>query len=163
MSKATAADAAEDFGGALGVLLRSYVELVTPRLGEFPHGERGYQTLCEVIRGRQPSQAALAARLGIDRTVMTYLIDDLVEAGLVERRLNPADRRQRQVVATTRGRKALSALCERVAEAERAVLSGLDAPERETFRRLLMKAASGGGGAAHSLEACEAITDALAR
>ncbi|MFK0044612.1 MarR family transcriptional regulator [Streptomyces sp. NPDC090741] len=40
----------------------------------------------------------MATYLGIDRTVMTYLIDDLVTAGLVERRLNPADRRQRKIV-----------------------------------------------------------------
>jgi MarR family transcriptional regulator, transcriptional regulator for hemolysin len=50
------------------------------------------------------SQAALAARLGIDRTVMTYLLDDLVTAGLVERRQDPGDRRTRSVAATEHGR-----------------------------------------------------------
>ena len=34
---------------------------------------------------------------------MTYLIDDLATAGIVERRLNPADRRQRKIVATRHG------------------------------------------------------------
>jgi DNA-binding MarR family transcriptional regulator len=35
---------------------------------------------------------------------MTYLLDSLAEAGLVERRPDPADRRARRIVATARGR-----------------------------------------------------------
>jgi len=152
----------DDVGRALGVLLRSYRELVAGVLGDFPHGPRGYQTLAEVVRGEQPSQLALATRLGIDRTVMTYLIDDLVAAGLVRREPNPDDRRQRRVVATARGRRALAAVCARVAEAEDAVLAALDPAEREVFRRLLVKAACGSDAARDSGDACAIIDDALA-
>lgn len=144
-----------DIGWALGVLLRTYRDVVTPALGDFPCGPRGYQTMREVIQGDHPSQLALANHLGIDRTVMTYLIDDLVEIGWVERRTNPADRRQRQVVATELGRKAVADLCEKVAQAECAVLEGLDASEQVTFRRLLGKAASVRG--ADATEACLAV------
>src|ERR1700742_1430962 len=108
----------EDLGWALGSLLRSYREQVGPLLEDVPQGARGYQTLFEVVRGNQPSQLALATHLGIDRTVMTYLVDDLVEAGLVERRQNPDDRRQRQVVATKRGRQLIAKTCVRVYDAE---------------------------------------------
>ena len=73
----------DDFGRALGVLLRSYRELVSQALGDFPHGPRGYQTLFEVVRGQQPQPAALATRLGIDRTVMTP--STIVAADLVRR------------------------------------------------------------------------------
>jgi MarR family transcriptional regulator for hemolysin len=151
----------EDLGWALGALLRSYRDLVGPALGDIPHGQRGYETLCEVVRGGQPSQLSLANHLGIDRTVMTYLIDDLVDAGLVERRPNPADRRQRQIVATPRGRKAVARLCARVADAEGSVLGALDAEEREQFRRLLDKAADATGAIAHTDEACAAVDEAL--
>ncbi|SER88821.1 transcriptional regulator, MarR family [Lentzea xinjiangensis] len=142
----------DDVGLALGVLLRSYREVVTPALSGFPHGARGYETMREVLRGERPSQLALANRLGLDRTVMTYLIDDLVAAGFVERRVNPQDRRQRQIVATARGRAAVSDLCEQVAAAERIVLAGLDPAEQELFRRLLGKAAAARGD--HSFETC---------
>lgn len=152
---------ADDFGWALGVLLRSYRDLVSGVLGDFPHGPRGYQVLSEVIRGQQPSQLALANRLGIDRTVMTYLIDDMVAAGLVERRPNPVDRRQRQVVATAAGKRTLAALCEQVVAAENAMLGALADDERELFRRLLLKAACGTGTADHSADACEIIDSAL--
>jgi DNA-binding MarR family transcriptional regulator len=136
----------EDFGRELGVLLRSYRDIVAPVLSDFPQGARGYQTLCEVVNGNQPSQWALANRLGIDRTVMTYLVDDLEKAGLVERRPNVQDRRQRQVVATSKGRSTLAKLCTQVGKAEDAILGTLDKTERATFRRLLNKATRGGEG-----------------
>ncbi|MFG1605125.1 MarR family winged helix-turn-helix transcriptional regulator [Actinoplanes sp. NPDC049265] len=157
MSNATAAD---DFGAAMGMVLRSYAEMVGPQLVDFPQGARGYETLCEVLKGEPPSQAALAAKLGIDRTIMTYLLDDLAAAGLVERRPNPADRRQRRIVATPHGRAAVSELCGRVAEAEQAALARLDENERVLFRRLLSKAA--GTAPAHTEEACAIVTGALA-
>lgn len=150
---------AEDLGWALGSLLRGYRERIGPLLEDVPHGPRGYQTLCEVIRGEQPSQLALATHLGIDRTVMTYLIDGLVEAGLVERRQNPADRRQRQVVATARGRRLVARTCGRVAAAEEEVLGGLEPGERDVLRRLLAKAALVDGRTSHDPDACAVVTE----
>jgi DNA-binding transcriptional MocR family regulator len=58
--------------------------------------------------GAVGSQLALAQHLGIDRTVMTYLLDDLEAAGLIERRPDPADRRARRVVATQLGMESSS-------------------------------------------------------
>jgi DNA-binding MarR family transcriptional regulator len=144
----------EDFGWILGVLLRTYRDRITEAIGDFPLGPRGYQTLREVAREQQPSQLALAGHLGIDRTVMTYVIDELEEAGLVERRPNPGDRRQRQIVATAQGRAAVAALCQRVTEAENAVLAALDPAERAVVRRLLGKAALG-PGMAEVTDPCE--------
>lgn len=91
--------------------------------------------------GEHPTQLALAAHLGIDRTVLTYLLDDLVAAGLVERRLNPADRRQRRIVATAEGERAFHELERRVRDAEDGLLGALDAAERDTFRKLLWRVA----------------------
>jgi len=153
----------EDFGWALGVVLRAYHSCVITALGDFPHGPRGYQTLTVVVRGDQPSQLALAAFLGIDRTVMTYLIDDLVQAGLVERQLNPADRRQRKVVATAQGRRALKDLQQRVREAEDAVLGTLDAGERDAFRSMLRRVACAVRDIEPVLDPCEVVSDALTR
>lgn len=132
---------AETFGWALGALLRAYQSSFMTVIGDFPHGPRGYQTLAAVVQGDQPSQLALAAHQGIDRTVMTYLIDDLVEAGLVERRPNPADRRQRKIVATEAGVKMYKDLERQVREAEDVVLGALTPAERDAFRHLLRRVA----------------------
>jgi DNA-binding MarR family transcriptional regulator len=129
-----------DFGWSLGVLARRYRHAVAAAC-DVPHGPRGYDVLVAVVHGDQPNQLALAAHLGIDRTVMTYVIDDLVAAGLVERRQNPADRRSRKVVATALGAQTLTALEQRVSEAEAEILGALSEAERETFRTLLRRIA----------------------
>lgn len=152
----------EDFGWTLGVLVRNYQNASTAAMGEFPHGVRGYQVLVAVVSGEQPKQLALAQHLGIDRTVMTYLVDDFVEAGLVERQLNPADRRARIVVATAAGLSMLTELQRQVAEAEESVLGALEAGEREVFRTLLRRVACNSPSAAeHELGACAAVDEML--
>jgi len=151
-------DAQEDFGWTLGVLVRNYQNASTAAMGDFPHGTRGYQVLVAVVGGELPNQLALAQHLGIDRTVMTYLLDDFVKEGLVERRLNPADRRARMVVATQGGERALADLQRRVAEAENRVLGALSAEDRDVFRTLLRTVAcSAPNSGEQGLGACEAV------
>ncbi len=87
------------------------------------------------------TQGALATRLGIDRTVLTYVIDDLEKAGLIERRPRPRDRRARRIVATEMGRKVQAEGEERMAEAEAHVLGGLPEDQREAFRDFADRAA----------------------
>jgi DNA-binding MarR family transcriptional regulator len=130
-----------DFGWHLGVLGAAYQRSVVTVLGDFPHGPRGYQALAAVLHDEAPSQLALATHLGIDRTVMTYLIDDLVQDGLVERQLNPADRRQRRIVATARGSATYAEFEQRVRAAEDALLGSLGAVERQALRHLLHRVA----------------------
>ena len=146
----------EDLGWALGALLRSYHESIAPSVGDFPHGARGYETVRQVLKGGEPNQLWLANHLGIDRTVMTYLLDDLVEADLIERRPNPADRRQRLIVATPQGKRAVEGLCEEVALAEQRLLAELTETERREFRRLLTKVACASNVSRES--ACQEVT-----
>ena len=131
-----------DLGLSLGVLLRVLNSALTDITAGCPHGVRGYQVLSTVARENLPSQLALAERLGLDRTVMTYLIDDLAAARLVRRQPNPGDRRQRMIVATPHGARTLARLEGKVREAEEAVLAALSPAERSTFRGLLQRAAS---------------------
>ncbi|MDV3220981.1 MarR family winged helix-turn-helix transcriptional regulator [Intrasporangium sp.] len=142
---------------SLGVILRAYEAAIRDSLEALPHGHRGYLVLAEVVHGDQPSQLALAAHLGIDRTVMTYLIDDLVEAGLVERRPNPADRRQRQVVATTSGRRMERRLAGRVRAAEDAVLRSLETDERAALLELLRRVAHDVHGVDAERDLCSVV------
>jgi DNA-binding MarR family transcriptional regulator len=48
-------------------------------------------------------QIGLAARLGIDRNSASVLVDELAAKGLIERRINGADRRARLLQLTTEG------------------------------------------------------------
>ena len=131
-----------DLGWALGVLSRCYLKVVTAALADVPGGPRGYQVLAAAARDEHGSQLALAHHLGVDRTVMTYLLDSLAEAGLIERQPDPADRRARKIVATARGRALLDELAVRLRTAEDQVLAGLDNDaDRQAFRALLRRLA----------------------
>jgi len=130
-----------DFGQALSALLRAYLEGAREAIDHLPGGPRGFQILSISSDGDCSNQATIAYRLGIDRTVMTYLVDDLERAGLVERRPDPADRRARQVVLTAKGECVLAASAAQLGDIERAVLGGLNADEAEVFRGLLVRAA----------------------
>ena len=86
-------------------------------------------------------QLDLAAQLGVDRTVMTYLLDDLEKAGLVQRRPDPADRRARLIAPTEDGVATLCDLERRLRAGEDEVLGILDESERSSFRLLLQRLA----------------------
>ncbi|HEX7305710.1 MarR family winged helix-turn-helix transcriptional regulator [Lentzea sp.] len=131
----------DDFGWTLGVVFRAYVKATNAAVGDLPGGHRGYQILTASVRDQPESQSALCQQLGIDRTVMTYLLDDLERASLVERRPAPTDRRTRLVVATPEGRARLLELDQRLAHAEAHVLSSLPADDRSTFKALLCRLA----------------------
>src|ERR1700754_3487292 len=74
-----------DLGWTLGVVFRAYVKASNAVMAEVPGGHRGYQVLTAAASDAAPSQSALGVRLGIDRTVLTYLLDDMERAGVVAR------------------------------------------------------------------------------
>jgi DNA-binding MarR family transcriptional regulator len=133
----------DDLGWALGVVFRAYAKAARAAFADVPGGPRGYQVLASAARSQPGSQQELASHLGVDRTVMTYLLDDLERAGLIERRLDPADRRARRIAATGRGAALLGDLDERLRAAEDGVLGGLGAEgDRAAFRSLLARLAA---------------------
>jgi DNA-binding MarR family transcriptional regulator len=125
---------ADDLGWGLGMIFRGYVSAAHEAVADLPGGPRGYQVLSAAAQGTVGSQLALAQHLGVDRTVMTYLLDDLEAAGLIERRPDPADRRARQILATRQGNELLTSLNDRLRAAEAHLLAPLGAETRDTFR-----------------------------
>jgi DNA-binding MarR family transcriptional regulator len=125
---------ADDLGWGLGMIFRAYVKAAHAAVADLPGGPRGYQVLSTAAQGAVGSQLALAQHLGVDRTVMTYLLDDLEAAGLIERRPDPADRRARRIIATQKGNELLTSLNDRLRAAEAQLLAPLGADTRDTFR-----------------------------
>ena len=125
---------ADDLGWGLGMIFRAYVKAAHAAVADLPGGPRGYQVLSAAAQGTVGSQLALAQHLGVDRTVMTYLLDDLEAASLIERRPDPADRRAHRIVATEKGNELLAGLNERLRSAEANLLAPLGSESRDTFR-----------------------------
>lgn len=143
----------DDLGWTLGTVFRAHLRTARHVMGELPGGPRGYQILAAAGRGEPGSQLAMAQQLGVDRTVMTYLLDELERAGLVVRRPDPADRRARQVELTTEGTTRLCGLECALRAAEDELLDPLDPHERATLRSLLHQLATHDG--AEQVSACE--------
>jgi DNA-binding MarR family transcriptional regulator len=136
-----AANLEGDLGWMLGVVFRAYVKASDHALRDLPGGPRGYQVLTAAAGERPRNQAAIAEDLGIDRTVLTYLIDDLEKLDLVARQPDPADRRSRLVVATAEGRATWQRLQDELRRVEAHVLSPLPAADTAEFRTLLSQLA----------------------
>ena len=90
-------------GALLVIAGRTGQELASRRLAPMGLNVR----LCGVLNllAEGPiSQQALGEQLGIDRTTIVELIDDLEQQGVVVRRRNPADRRSYALSLTPKGR-----------------------------------------------------------
>jgi len=97
--------------------------------------------LLNVIGAREGAiQQELGLALGIDRSTMVSLLDDLERAGLAKRRPRPTDRRAREVVITPKGRRLLERGRRLAGQVEGEVLQGLTAAERRQLLALLRQA-----------------------
>lgn len=91
----------------------------------------------QATQGR--SQQALAERLGVPASRMVALVDHLEEAGLVERRPDPEDRRVRGLFLTRKGRGALERAAKIAIDYETRLCAGINREEREQLIDLLQK------------------------
>lgn len=144
----------------LGVVFRAYAKAADHVLGDLPGGPRGYQVLSSAIGEPARNQGSIGADLGIDRTILTYLIDDLEKAELVARRPDPADRRSRLVVATAKGRETWESRREALEHVEAHVLGALPAGGAESFRSMLQTVACSAQARDPLTDLCEAVTEA---
>jgi DNA-binding MarR family transcriptional regulator len=85
------------------------------------------------------SQQSLAERLGVPPSRMVALVDHLEDAGLVERRPDPDDRRVRGLHLTRKGRGALERAAKIAIDYETRLCAGIDREEREQLIDLLQK------------------------
>src|SRR5919106_2565309 len=85
-------------------------------------------------------QQELGSALGIDRSTMVSLIDQLESAGLARRRPSATDRRAREIAITPKGRRLLQRARGLISQVEDEVLAGLTAEERDELLTLLRRA-----------------------
>ncbi|HEX6584946.1 MAG TPA: MarR family transcriptional regulator [Thermoleophilaceae bacterium] len=97
--------------------------------------------LLNVIGAREGAiQQQLGSAIGIDRSTMVSLIDQLESAGLAKRRPSATDRRAREIAITPKGRRLLQRSRRMISDTEDEVLAGLTADERNALMTLLRRA-----------------------
>ncbi|MEH0825307.1 MULTISPECIES: MarR family winged helix-turn-helix transcriptional regulator [unclassified Micromonospora] len=119
--------------------IRHYQDVEIAELGLTPAAARA---LHELDPDRPLPARDLAEQLRCDRSNVTALVDKLEQAGLVERRVDPADRRQKTLVVTAAGRR-MRERVDRVMTDSR-LLAGLSTDELATLRELVWKVSDGG-------------------
>ena len=113
----------------LGYLLKHaqlrLAELAEPEYAALGVTGRQIALLTLFAEGPARSQQDGAAQLGIDRTTMVALVDELEGKGLVRREVAPGDRRKRLVRLTEQGEDVLRAGVRITAEVEARFLEPL--------------------------------------
>lgn len=132
-----------ELGWALPAVLDGFIRSATGAVADVPGGPRGYQVLVAVSTEEPVSQLALAQRLGIDKTQMTYVIDGLERGGFVERRPDPRDRRVRQIRPSEAGLALLDNARSALRATEEFLMRDLTPDEQTTLRHLLARVALG--------------------
>jgi DNA-binding MarR family transcriptional regulator len=98
-----------------------------------------WQVLIALARSEGINQAALADRLEVETITVARMVDRLQEAGLVERRADPADRRAWRLFLTDRAHPILAELQAVAAEVRAEMLAGLDTAEQALLQALLLR------------------------
>jgi len=112
-------------------------DLTGPALAPFGINGRQCAVLIAIDEQAPSSQHDIAQRMGVDRTTMVTLVDELEGKGLVQRRPDPDDRRKNVVALTDAGRTTLEGATRAVDEAERRFLGPLSEEAAATFRESL--------------------------
>ncbi|MGV9308304.1 MarR family winged helix-turn-helix transcriptional regulator [Nonomuraea sp. NPDC003727] len=152
-----------NLGWLMGQVFHAHLTAAQHALADFPGSQRGYMVVHAAVNGCARNQIDMANQLGLDRTVMVYLVDQLVAAGLVERMPDPNDRRSRVIVATDAGRTRLEEAARVLGLVDEHVLRALDPDERGRFRDMLRRLAAhhlaNGGNEHDACVAAEAVAD----
>ena len=83
------------------------------------------------------AQSALAERAGMTKQAVQQHLDDLVEDGVVERKVDPGDARRKLIGFTAAGRRALADANDVKREIERDYLRVIGKPDAEALQRAL--------------------------
>jgi DNA-binding MarR family transcriptional regulator len=130
-----------ELAGSLHYLLKHaqmrLADLTGPALAPLRINGRETAVLIAIDGQSLPSQHDIAQRMGVDRTTMVGLVDELEKKGLVERRADPLDRRKNVVALTEAGRTTVQDATRAVAEAERRFLGPLSDEEGAALREAL--------------------------
>lgn len=122
------------------------VAVFTEECAEFDITPGQYGVLTIVAASPGIDQQTLARRIGLDASTTGGIVSRLAERGLLQRRVDAADRRARMLVLAESGRRLLAAIAPAVREAQRRLLAPFAPAERETLVALLRRLIEAHGG-----------------
>lgn len=140
-SGGTGAPATDNIGLLLSLASARGVAAANTALTEVELSTRPFSLLDVVSQTDGLSQREIADTIRLDPSQVVALVDTLEARGLVERRPNPHDRRQRTIVATPAGVTLIRRARDLVEASLDEVLAALTDAERSQLRTLLHRIA----------------------
>jgi DNA-binding MarR family transcriptional regulator len=124
-----------DLAAMLQPVVRALIEAELPVLARHGVTMWGYVVLNALHDAPESTQAALADKIGADKTRIIATLNDLQAAGLITRELDPADRRARLLSITPAGNRARRRVQSDIQRNEERLLGELPAADRRAFLR----------------------------
>lgn len=130
----------DDFGILLGLAYQVFVDRLNARLADrgFTDIRPAFGYVFRALADQPLTSGQLASRLAITAQGAGKLVDQMADAGYVERRPDTIDRRTKWVTLTARGRAALSAAREIHQAIERELAAEVGAESVASLRDVLL-------------------------
>lgn len=106
-----------------------------------------FMIVCALDEFGPMSQNDLAKHSNLNRGHLVAYLDELAQRKILERAVDPADRRRNIITLTAKGKKFTARATEAALSSEAEVFGALDVTQQETLRSLLQIVASADGEA----------------
>ena len=134
---------------SIGFMLSKVGTAVSARFGELLHEfglvPRQFFVLNLICQHQGESQQAIAGSIGVAKSQMVSVVDELEAKGYIERRVNPDDRRQHALFVTKKGSAMQETAIEAASAHEASMRELLTKAEADTLLGALQKLASADG------------------
>ena len=126
-----------DLGELFARITQRLIDAEQPLLEKHGLAMWPYVVLARLERRPASTQLELATQIGYDKTRLIKILDELSDAGLIERRPDPSDRRARIVSLTAAGHERVRAVRSDIRRMEDDFLAELSDAQQRELRRVL--------------------------
>ena len=120
-------------------LVKAFLKLLDYKLENFNLTGAQFCVLTKLFEEEGLTQTQLAQRLYIESPTLVRTLDRLEEAGLIERRRVPSDRRAFHIFLTSKGRELQEVLLQKGSEVHNIAVKGLSEAEIAQLKDLLFQ------------------------
>lgn len=123
------------------ILSKIYYGVLTKKLEHF-EVERYFTVLFFLHENNGCKQQFICNHLLIDKTAMVKIVDYLIKTGMVDRNVNPDDRREHFIVLTKKGQRQVEEVVNAFEIVDKAMFANVTKEEQTTFVKVLFQATS---------------------
>ncbi|MBL7913138.1 MAG: MarR family transcriptional regulator [Bacteroidia bacterium] len=128
--------------GTKALILSKFYFGVLSKSLENIDAERYFSILYFLNDNNGCTQQCICNNLAVDKTAMVKVIDYLIKADLVERDINPNDRREHFIKLTKKGQKQTEEVVKAFSAIDKEMFTNVSKDDQETFTRVLSQLSS---------------------